>query len=376
MKRQIVTCNASSIAGVKNFGDELLRDLYRHWIGEADPDASLHHVSVGQLGRVNPASRRAIASASVLVFTGGGYFADGGGSALKRRLRGLRNRAVYGSVFRLARANGVSHAVLGVEVGAIASALYRREVRALLSAARPVVVRNAESRQNALDLLQGDARIAVHIDAALAIGETPLVRADNGNPPADRVRADDLNVAVHVHDCDAAEVGRVIELVRAVLAQREGSRTPRLHFLHDQRRKGVHPVGPLAAELALRRVFPDLNVLPYENPLATIGLIGCMDVVLTTKLHVGVVARALGVPTLAVGSHPKIRRFYEAIGEGELCGTANLFLREGFPELALVSVRSGGRRTVPVAASALQSALQNREAVCEAIRVPALRTSR
>jgi polysaccharide pyruvyl transferase WcaK-like protein len=112
------------------------------------------------------------------------------------------------------------------------------------------------------------------------------------------------------------------------------------------------------------------------NPLATIGLIGCMDAVLTTKLHVGVVARALGVPTLAVGSHPKIRRFYEAIGEGELCGTANLFLREGFPELALVSVRSGRRRTVPVAASALQSALQNREAVCEAIRVPALRTSR
>ena len=44
----VVTCSASSIVGIKNFGDELLTEIYRRWIVACDGPITASHLSVRQ----------------------------------------------------------------------------------------------------------------------------------------------------------------------------------------------------------------------------------------------------------------------------------------------------------------------------------------
>lgn len=58
----------------------------------------------------------------------------------------------------------------------------------------------------------------------------------------------------------------------------------------------------------------------YKDPKELTTLLNYIDVVLTCKLHVGVVAATLHKSVIAVACHPeKTKRFYEAIDEGERC---------------------------------------------------------
>jgi polysaccharide pyruvyl transferase WcaK-like protein len=58
----------------------------------------------------------------------------------------------------------------------------------------------------------------------------------------------------------------------------------------------------------------------YENPSEMTAFLKTIDVVLTCKLHVGVVACSFGKSVVAVACHPeKTARFYSQIGEQERC---------------------------------------------------------
>lgn len=58
----------------------------------------------------------------------------------------------------------------------------------------------------------------------------------------------------------------------------------------------------------------------YENPYELTALLKNIDVVLTCKLHVGVVASTFGKSVVAVACHPeKTARFYSQIGESGRC---------------------------------------------------------
>ncbi len=64
-------------------------------------------------------------------------------------------------------------------------------------------------------------------------------------------------------------------------------------------------------------VLPWARVVPYQNRWVIASLIGELDALLTTKLHVGITAWALGVPSFGLSSHPKTKRFYRQIQRPE-----------------------------------------------------------
>jgi polysaccharide pyruvyl transferase WcaK-like protein len=172
-------------------------------------------------------------------------------------------------------------------------------------------------------------------------------------------------VAIHVNRLEgrrhAVLLGRIVE---EVVGRAPASRPTRLFFLHDQRKAGRHPSAAADAERLMQEVLSGaFAVIPYESPWTTVAHLGQMDLVLTTKLHVGVVARSLGVPVLAAGQHPKIKRFYQLLGEGDCVGDPEHFLRNGLPDRVLKSLTAPRKVRDPVNAKMAASAVGNRAAV-------------
>jgi len=70
--------------------------------------------------------------------------------------------------------------------------------------------------------------------------------------------------------------------------------------------------------------LPNAQFPPYHNHWTTAALIGELDAVITTMLHVGITAWALDVPCCAYASHGKTHRFYRQIGrENFVCNDKN-----------------------------------------------------
>ena len=59
--------------------------------------------------------------------------------------------------------------------------------------------------------------------------------------------------------------------------------------------------------------------LPFKDIWETAALISKLSAILTTKLHVGIVAYALGVHCESFATHQKTPRFYKQIGRASQC---------------------------------------------------------
>lgn len=360
MGMRVVTCSASSIRGINNFGDELLTQMYGRWIREYDSHIEWHHLTVDAHGILSRETRGMIEEAACLIFTGGGYFADGDhGSrhAVRRHLRALRNRRVYWTVFRQARTRALPCAVVGLEVGPLANPLYRRAVREILLTASPVVVRNGESRSYVRSLCGPSRDTAVCLDAALA-----GIPGKADQPASMSLDSADFRLGVHVHALDDEAIGAYLtSLLRHLVARVPSDRNARIYYFHDQRKSGSHPSRSVRAEKLVSGLFADVTVVPYLDPVETVSAVGAMDLLVTSKLHLGIVARSLAVPVIAVGGHPKIRRFYESINEGEACADPRKFLSE-LPRYVTTCL-VGEQRLFPIGELFRESALGNRSAV-------------
>jgi polysaccharide pyruvyl transferase WcaK-like protein len=86
--------------------------------------------------------------------------------------------------------------------------------------------------------------------------------------------------------------------------------------------EGVSDESPRAAQLqAWGRVVHQARAERYRDAQQVIALIGGATVVITPKLHCGIVATALDVPTVCVPMHHKTQRFHRSIGNADRCLT-------------------------------------------------------
>lgn len=362
---RIITCSASSIRGINNFGDELLTEMYHSWIREAVPGVEVVHLSIPQIGRLSQSQVASLRSAGSLIFTGGGYFADGDvGSrhVLRKHLRALRNRQVYWPVFQAAQRGAVSVAVFGLEVGPLANPFYRRSVRRILTGARTVVVRNKQSEVAVKQLCGRAKSVSVHMDAALAVATTQIAT----KVPDRRYSSDGTTrVGLHIHSLrDEREITAYREIVD-LIRQHVSPAETRFYYIHDQRKRDRHPGRSIRTERVVKAEYPDVVSISYDSARETVQRVAELDFLVTTKLHMGIVARSLGVPVLATGRHPKIGRFFESIGESDLWRSVEAVSTAGLPERLSHSLVRKDQSRMPVAAEHIASALENQQRLVE-----------
>lgn len=62
-------------------------------------------------------------------------------------------------------------------------------------------------------------------------------------------------------------------------------------------------------------------LIPFRGVWQAVALIGSLPAILTTKLHVGIVAYALDVYAKSFSTHPKLPRFYRLIDRASQCSS-------------------------------------------------------
>lgn len=300
-----------------NFGDILLMDLFRRWIGQhpAVGEVRVPFLTprAGGIARSAPRRWRSLASSDVLVMGGGGYFGE---PAARRQRWGLRMLHRYVAPASLFAALGRPYAIIGVGVGPISNPAARAGAASVARRARRTVVRDAPSRDYLAAYGVDASSVVVAADAALALRRDDI-------PEAARSSVRDFlgerraakRVALHVSQVPTlgARKVTVLDELADVLAGRDDVETV---SISDQ--TGA-PEQRRAAVALAERNDDRYHVHDYRDPWTLAALLAEVDLVVTTKLHVGIVAAACGADVLSFPTHVKTPRFYAQIGASDRC---------------------------------------------------------
>ena len=294
-----------------NWGDLLLLELMtQHLRQRYNVRAICPALPAAERARVSAGPGRGVWSflrPRVAIMSGGGYLNDRDGDP-----RQMRDLLRYSLPCRWWRATSVPYVVVGVGAGPWLSGVGAARVRTVCEGARAIAARDEESKQVLTAAGVPPGKIEVTADLAMALTRKDLPEAADADaeallgPKPPGVRRLGIHLDSLVNQGPGLE--KVLSAIVAELPE-DGSVEP--IWLVD--RNGTEALRSRVQAFADRH-FPSLRVLGLHPLLTTAGLIGRLDAVVTSKLHVGVTAWALGIPTCGYSTHPKTKRFYRQVG--------------------------------------------------------------
>lgn len=350
----------------ENFGDIVLVSMYRKWVKRhSSSRVVLPMASARAMELIGGDARglRAMRDASGLVLTGGGYFGEPPHQEAFWRYRSM---ARHGPPTLLARQKGIPHAVIGVGAGPITNPTMRKMVVRICQEAEIVAVRDIESANYLREYGVGPQKVEVTADAALTIERSDVPQA-SVESAREFLKASTGDVRVGIH----LDLAKGVKHREALLAQelrrlQEASPNTDLVCFFDAKsiiRRTDDPGSyfhAIAAEIPRKPIF-----VPYTDPWRLAAILGELDAVFTTKLHVGIVATALGCDVVSMPAHPKTYRFYRQTGQADRC-LDPADLQEGVLSSLMQRVIDGslGRDAAPLQ-EAIRAARRNETLVAE-----------
>ena len=243
----------------------------------------------------------------LLLFIGGGYF---GLTKITEPLWQLRSEHQrYVRIAAAAVGRGIPYHIVGPEVGPLLWPILSRTWRPIFDRARSNSVRNAPSARHTKQYF--GKRACVIGDIVLGITESWFNSID------------------YKPILDLSKSGRWagVHLTQKIIASNYLSKTfkeelcksliksefTQIVLFYDQ------PIDlDLSAALEIKDVLSragkTVQIVRYSNIFELTNLLRHIDVIFTTKLHVGVVSLSFGNYAVSFGTHPKIRRFYDEVG--------------------------------------------------------------
>jgi polysaccharide pyruvyl transferase WcaK-like protein len=239
--------------------------------------------------------------ADVAFFGGGGYLHGNSRRGVRRLHRYLWPAVIW--QFRQ-----VPYALIGVGVGPTLEGSAARRVARICEGADLIAVRDEESRSVLVEAAVSADRIEVTADLVLSLERANLpgwaVKQAAGllEPAKPGLRRFGFHCPM-----GRSEQTLLLGIVQ-VLSDQFGRRSD-VEVIWFQDGPGCDAYHATVAAECL----PKARVIPFQRHWVTSALIGQMDAVFTTKLHVGITAWALGVPPCGLSLHPKTKRFYKQI---------------------------------------------------------------
>lgn len=350
----VILCGAASINRIDNFGDQLLIAKYQNWVEEAVPNADTQRLSYDGVLNFRKHAREAIRTADLLVFVGGGYFSQKifpGNNAVRNAALehawGIRNDSLYGVAFRESQRLAVPHIVSGVEVGPVRNVRFKRTIQTLFDTAEFASVRSAQSRDYLRSI--GVRRLpAVHLDSALGTNHSEAARLSLGPK-------NNLRVGLHIHHMPAHDDRH--SLLTLLDQVRAAAKIPvKFELVFDQLVQNKFPTAALEVAQRLEENPGVDRVHRYVNAEHLTSTLAELDLLVTTKLHAGIVMRSLSKPVISLGYQIKTGRFYQSIGESKFMVNPGHAAERGLPEEVIAAIRSAcDGEHFPVPEAALQS---------------------
>lgn len=298
-----------------NFGDVLLLSLYRKWVREVvdcevvlplAADEAVENVGADMGGF------RHLFRTNGLIYAGGGYFGEPPGSHSQIRRWAVRNFFRHIPSGILVSSLGHPVAIIGVGAGPLSHPVFRSSVKRLVERAAIVAVRDEESYQFLRSIGVDRQDVEVTADAALTLSVEDIPEGKI-EPIEARFPTNNL-VGVHL-PCPPAASAHVELVLNEVEALLDQYRDLEIVVLSDNI---AYDPAALAERVAVGH-RDRVHVARYRDPWTLVALLSRLRLVITTKLHVGIVATAVGTLPLSFPYHHKTKRFYRQIGRSDLC---------------------------------------------------------
>lgn len=327
-----------------NFGDTLLCALFCNWL-KLHPETRvvLPLASRRNMQLIGADARGIIAflSCRTLVLCGGGYFGDAGSYSLKWSVRNYLRHFLIAEVALLLRKRIV---VLGTGVGPISSAFLRRRLRRIINRSECVIVRDQESH-DFLKQLCVSVTPQVDVDAAMY-----LSRSFFADEPRDVPNEIDRKNPIRVVAVHLTNFGATVWDEMAVVLVDFFAKNPHLTplLITDSAPRLGRVAAQDKASDRLKQLIPSAVQINYDgDPRILCQLLDRVDLVVTNKLHVGIVSLVLGKNVISVPQHVKTPRFYRQIGMPDICVVEDVssglrkllerWIRNGLPRLETYS---------------------------------------
>lgn len=346
-----------------NFGDHLLIQILVGWTRECLKGVRvnlpfcpekykelLHADSIGEHG---------LHSASALVFAGGGYFGE---PARGVETWTARNFSRYVEVGLQAVERGTPLAIIGVGVGPISDRRFREGVMTLVNEAKVVTVRDDESLEYLQDYGAKTDHVLVTADSALTLAslrEDPGIREgvhrrrrQLGSRPGEKLCAIHLPMPRGPGLYD----GVIQQILKWQAQNKEKCRF--VGFLDDS--IGVRIPWKAQVLHLFKYWHKEMGLAHPSTVESTIEAVAMFDCIVTSKLHLGIVATALGRTVLSIPGHPKTKRFYRQVGLEDMCISMDQF-GDDHIERCLARGNPDGSRL----RQSIQEAWKNREALSQ-----------
>lgn len=312
-----------------NFGDLLLIKLFESWI-RSRVDCEIVYPLVPErqrerFGREFPGVRLGLEGArrwKALVYVGGGYLGE------PEKVRGSRLGGKWNQRFLSRHVlpaavciwNGTPYAVLGVEAGPLSNVLVRSAARQILGHAQEVSGRNEESGRFARELLEEGANVHVAPDAALSIDRSDIPA--EAMETVERMLGPDRGsrlLGIHSPSHLLSEDPKTALLMDTIVSQLSSARDVTPVVFSDRGDAAMDAAcGRLSARVTAS-IGRECLSIPFAGIWETCALISRLSAIVTTKLHVGIVAYALGVYSESFAVHQKTPRFYRQINGSSRC---------------------------------------------------------
>lgn len=326
-----------------NFGDTLLCALFNRWIRVALNEQKKEHIKIvtplanNQNQKAIKADLRGISgigNTATAIFCGGGYFGEPNPVSWWWPKRNHLRHMMLASLLQKKK---IPVHIMGVGAGPITNDNLRANIIKLFEYSDTTIVRDNETAEFLRNSGYSD-KLDISTDAALSLHGTDIV-ADSeqrianlffGNTAGKKI------IVLHLTEFGNESNDKVLNIIREkILNIPAYNDDVRIIAITDSspRKFGLLPQQKSARKIVQNLSNDSGNVLLWEYnrmPWDLVALLNQASLVITNKLHVGIVATALRKFVISLPYHQKTPRFYRQLGMEERC----LPLHEYFDEKA------------------------------------------
>lgn len=293
-----------------NYGDVLLMKMFTQWVREYDPSITINYPKLKQGLILDPPENATsglwnLIKSDALVFFGGGYFGEKPTRKIHWSVRNFFRHVIVGLIAVFFR---IPYAIIGVEFGPLSVSWFRRCVLFIAKHAKYLVVRNVESELFLKE--NGVKNVILSCDAVLSLSD--IVRQE-----PDCV----INNKILLHI--TRQNSKVIALLKAVIIVMKEQHINRVGFIEDE--PGQY--SRFSNNDEGLKLFEDAGIMvdkyEYEGTNKVIETIKGSEMIITTKLHVGITGVALNKKVFSVYIHPKTLRLHKQVNNEKNCISLN-----------------------------------------------------
>jgi len=300
---------------VDNYGDVLIFYMYAKSINDLGHKCYLYNASdkfvyrLEELGISITNYRKLeefIGEIDFSLFIGGGYLGRPDYSDILWQKRWLEDKYFY-NIAKSLNENGIEYRVEGVEVGPGLKPFVHKYVSEILSNAKNVCVRNSQSLQYIIENFKNiNAEfvpdIVLSIDRFFPRVMTPFKNRE-------------YDLCIHVSGKVFGENFLSKNYRKLISKFVNQNKIRSVMVLSDQKIKSEHlpAIHDFVSEVKNCKV----DIVDYNGIASIIDNVIRCKTVITSKLHLGVTGLVYGCNSVCIGSHPKLKRFYQEIGYGE-----------------------------------------------------------